>query len=74
MHIALESGLERLLSSALERSMPQHLSYPKQCSMCGRDYNIEVENMEVDQWKHVQNDIWTAGLCPECYNTACDLE
>lgn len=69
MPIALESRLERLLSSALERSMPQYLSYPKCGSMCGIDYNIGV-----DQWKHLQNDIWTVGLCPEYYDTACNLE
>lgn len=49
--------------------MPQYLSYPKCGSMCGIDYNIGV-----DQWKHLQNDIWTVGLCPEYYDTACNLE
>ena len=45
-----------------------YVRYPKHCSECGKDYDIEVENITPESWKHVQEDIWGVGKCVECWN------
>ena len=45
-----------------------YVRYPKHCSECGNDYDIEVESITPEGWKHVQEDIWGVGKCVECSN------
>ncbi len=69
--LLLSSGTAR---PGKETHMSRHISYPKRCSACGKDFDVEFDISTEDQWKQVQHDIWKLGTCAECYNTASVVE
>ncbi len=54
--------------------MSRHISYPKRCSACGKDFDVEFDISTEGEWTQVQPEKWKPGTCPECYNTASVVE